>query len=112
MDSVGEDPGESGVETFQIDATGQTLVPVAGSYVELESSPVGSAANAAQGLLFVYLGPNLDSPSLDLQHISRFQLLTYAIDSTTGLLTEQDAPIRSSNVGRSDGEAIPWEFLW
>ena len=109
VDSVGEDPGESGVETFQIDATGQTLVPVAGSYVELESSPVGSAANAAQGLLFVYLGPNLDSPSLDLQHDG--ELLTYAIDSTTGLLTEQGAPIGSSNVGRAMGSDPLGDFV-
>jgi hypothetical protein len=101
VDSVGENPGESGIETFQIDAAGQTLVPVAGSFVELESSPVGSAANASRGLLFVYLGPNLSSNSIDLQHDG--ELLTYAIDATTGLLTEQGGPIGSSNVGRAIG---------
>jgi hypothetical protein len=45
VNSAGLNPGESSVESFQINATAQTLAPVTGSFLELVSSPVGAAAN-------------------------------------------------------------------
>ncbi len=102
LNSTGSNPGESSVESFQIDATGEALVPVQGSFVELVSSPIGAAANPAAGRFFVYLGPNAASPNAGYQEDG--DLLTYTIDSNTGLLGgENGANTAAANHGRSFG---------
>lgn len=58
VNSIGLKPGESSVESFQINAAAGALVPVSGSFLELVSTPVGAAANPATGMFYVYLGPN------------------------------------------------------
>jgi hypothetical protein len=51
VNATGLNPGESSVESFQINATAQTLSPVAGLFLDLISSPVGAAANPTLGLI-------------------------------------------------------------
>jgi len=94
-------PGESSVESFQINATAQTLSPVAGSFLELVSSPIGAAANPSLGKFFVYLGPN----SFSTNHFYQLdgELLTYTIDPVTGLLGNQTGADGSTNRGPSFG---------
>jgi hypothetical protein len=84
VNSMGLNPGESSVESFQINAAAGALVPVSGSFLELVSTPIGAAANPANGTFYVYLGPNLLSPNPDYQQDG--DLLTYTINPLTGLL--------------------------
>jgi hypothetical protein len=81
---MGLNPGESSVESFQINAAAGALVPVSGSFLELVSTPIGAAANPANGTFYVYLGPNLLSPNPDYQQDG--DLLTYTTNPLTGLL--------------------------
>jgi hypothetical protein len=82
VNSVGLNPGESSVESFQINATAGALVPVSGSF--LVSTSTGAAGNPALGTFYVYLGPNpLSSNPFYLQD---GELLIYTIDALTGLL--------------------------
>lgn len=100
VNSTGLNPGESSVESFLIDPAAETLTPVAGSFLELVSSPVGAAANSALGEFFVYLGPNPFSSNLFYQEDG--DLLTYTIDPQTGLLgAETGADGGNTNHGRS-----------
>jgi hypothetical protein len=84
VNATGLNPGESSVESFQIDSAGERLAPVAGSFLELVSSPVGAPANSTLGIFFVYLGPNPSSSNPSYQQDG--DLLTYTIDPLTGLL--------------------------
>jgi len=63
VNSIGLHPGESSVESFQINAAAGALVPVSGSFLELVSAPIGAVANPATGKFYVYLGPNPLSPN-------------------------------------------------
>ncbi len=101
VNSTGLNPGDSSVETFQINATAETLSPVVGSFLELVSSPVGAGSNAALGKFFVYLGPNSFSTNRFYQLDG--ELLSYTIDPTTGLLGNQTGADGSTNRGRSFG---------
>jgi hypothetical protein len=102
VNSTGLNPGESSVESFLIDPAAETLTPVAGSFLELVSSPVGAAANPAFGKFFVYLGPNPFSSNMFYQEDG--DLLTYTIDPQTGLLgAETGADGGSASHGRSFG---------
>jgi len=101
VNSIGLNPGESSVESFQIDAAAGALVPVSGSFLELVSTPIGAAANPATGKFYVYLGPNPLSPNIYYQQDG--DLLTYTIDPLTGLLGNQTGSLGSTNFGRSFG---------
>ncbi|MDP9337916.1 MAG: choice-of-anchor D domain-containing protein [Acidobacteriota bacterium] len=101
VNATGLNPGESSVESFQINATAETLTPVLGSFLELVSTPVGAAANPTLGKFFVYLGPNSFSTNRFYQLDG--ELLTYTIDPVTGLLGNQTGAEGSTNLGRSFG---------
>ncbi len=101
VNSNGLNAGESSVESFQIDAANQTLIPVPGSFVELVSSPVGAAANPTLGDFYVYLGPNPASSNPFYQQDG--DLLTFSIDPSTGLLGGDDGSGGSTNHGRCFG---------
>lgn len=101
VNSIGLNPGESSVESFQINAATGALVPVSGSFLELVSAPVGAAANPATGTFYVYLGPNPSSSNPDYQQDD--QLLTYTIDPLTGLLGNETGSAGSTNRARSFG---------
>jgi hypothetical protein len=110
VNSVGLNAGESSVESFQIDATGETLIPVGGSFLELVSTPVGAAANPVQGTFFIYLGPNPSSPNLTYQLDG--DLLTFTIDPQTGLLGNQNGSTTAApNQGRSFGADPLGQFV-
>jgi hypothetical protein len=101
VNSVGLNPGESSVESFQINATAGALVPVSGSFLELVSTSIGAGGNPALGTFYVYLGPNpLSSNPFYLQD---GELLIYTIDSLTGLLGNETGSAGSTNRGRSFG---------
>jgi len=100
VNSIGLNPGESSVESFQINAAAGVLVPVSGSFLEV-SAPVGAAANPATGTFYVYLGPNPSSSNPAYQQDD--QLLTYTIDLLTGLLGSETGSAGSTNRGRSFG---------
>ncbi|HEY2351814.1 MAG TPA: choice-of-anchor D domain-containing protein [Candidatus Acidoferrum sp.] len=99
VNGTGISAGESSVESFAIDAAGETLIPVSGSFVELVSSPVGAAANPALGTFFVYLGPNPSNPAYQQDG----ELLAYTIDPQTGLLGDETGATGSTDHGRSFG---------
>jgi hypothetical protein len=101
VNSIGLNPGESSVESFQINAAAGILVPVSGSFLELVSAPIGAAANPAMGKFYVYLGPNPLSSNPDYQQDD--ELIIYSIDPLTGLLANDSGLTRSSNRGRSFG---------
>ena len=50
VNASGLNAGESSVESFQIDSTGEALIPVSGSFLELVSSPMGRLAIPLSGL--------------------------------------------------------------
>ena len=101
VNSIGLNPGESSVESFQINAAAGALVPVSGSFLELVSAPIGSAANPAMGTFYVYLGPNPSSSNP--YYLQDGELLTYTIHPLTGLLGNQTGSAGSTNRGRSFG---------
>jgi hypothetical protein len=101
VNSIGLNPGESSVESFQINAAAGALVPISGSFLELVSTPIGAAANPATGAFYVYLGPNplSSNPVYQLEG----DLLTYTIDPLTGLFGSQTGAPGLTNRGRSFG---------
>jgi hypothetical protein len=101
VNAVGLNPGESSVESFQINAAAGALVPGSGSFLELVSAPIGAAANPATGTFYVYLGPNSLSPNPDYQQDG--DLLAYTINPLTGLLGNETGSSGSTNRGRSFG---------
>jgi hypothetical protein len=101
VNSIGLNPGESSVESFQINAAAGALVPISGSFLELVSTPIGAAANPATGAFYVFLGPNPLSSNPFYQQDG--DLLTYTIDPLTGLLGDDTGSTGSTNRGRSFG---------
>jgi len=103
VDLVGQNPGESLVETFKIDASSPgapALVPVPGSAVELVSTPVSGGVvqppNAQKFL--IYMGPNPFSSDTTIRAGENFESVT--IDAQSGnLLGIQNQPDNST--GRS-----------
>src|SRR5262249_49948429 len=86
---VGENPGESLVETFQIAPNavgGPALVPVAGSATPLVSTPVfGGTAQPPNGQKFlIYMGPNPFSSDPIIRSAEDFESIT--IDPNSGNL--------------------------
>ena len=109
VNATGLNAGESSVETFHIDPEGETLVPVAGSFLELVSSPVGAASNPAQGKFFVYLGPN--PSSLDPAYQQDGDLLVYTVDPDTGLLGDETGMGGTTDRGRAFGAEALGRFV-
>jgi hypothetical protein len=97
---VGENPGESSVETFSIDTSQPTLpalLPVPGSLVELVSTPVpGGIAQPPDAKKFlIYMGPNVFSSDPVIRAGEDFERVT--IDPQTGnLLGIQGIPDNST----------------
>jgi 6-phosphogluconolactonase (cycloisomerase 2 family) len=84
VNRAGQNLGESSVETFQIDAANLALVPVPGSFLELDSSVIGAGADLKNRHFYAFLGPNLSSPNQQLHTNS--ELNDYVLDSQTGLV--------------------------
>lgn len=102
VDAVGQNPGEALVETFQIATTspgGPALIPVAGSAIELDSTPVGTAEPPSNTNFLIFMGPNPNSQNSTLLEGSEFQALS--IDPTTGFLTGLQSGNASSQRGLS-----------
>jgi Abnormal spindle-like microcephaly-assoc'd, ASPM-SPD-2-Hydin len=100
VNAVSQVPGEASVETFQITTTapnGPGLVPVPGSAVQLDSSPVGVAQPPNDQSFLIYMGPNPNSQNSTLQNGSEFQ--TLSINSQTGLI----AGLQSGNASEQEG---------
>jgi hypothetical protein len=100
VNAVSQVPGEALVETFQITTTapnGPGLVPVPGSAIQLDSSPVGEAQPPNNQSFLIYMGPNPNSTNPTLQNGSEFQALS--INSQTGLLTG----LQSGNASDQEG---------
>jgi hypothetical protein len=64
---------------------GPALIPVAGSALELDSTPLAVAQPPNDKNFLIFLGPNPDSQNSTIQQGSEFQALS--IDPTTGFLT-------------------------
>src|SRR5262249_48452126 len=100
---VGENPGESLVETFQIAPSapgGPSLVPVAGSATPLVSTPVsgGTAQPSGAQKFLVYMGPNIFSSDPTIRGGEDFESIT--IDPVSGnLLGVQN--VADSSTGRT-----------
>ena len=92
----GQNPGDSSIETFKIDAANLALVPVPGSFLELDSSVMGAGADLKSRRFYVFLGPNSLNPNGQLTQNS--ELIDYAIDPQTGFVT--GTTYRPGNHGR------------
>ena len=98
VNAVGQNPGEGSVETFKIDPVNLALTPVPGSFVEMESKPVGEARDPANSRFFLYLGPNPASSNTFYRQDAA--LLKIAIDPQTGLLSGAAPTAGSTQHGR------------
>jgi hypothetical protein len=97
INEVGQNPGESSIEAFQINAANLALVPVPGSFQELDSTVIGAGADLQNRHFYAFLGPNPSSPTQQLQTNS--ELNDYVLDSQTGLVTLFKGT-QPGNVGR------------
>jgi 6-phosphogluconolactonase (cycloisomerase 2 family) len=97
VNKVGQNPGESSIETFQINAANLSLVPVQGSFLELDSTVIGAGADLQNRHFYAFLGPNLSSANQQLQTNS--ELNDYVLDSQTGLVSLFKGA-QPGNVGR------------
>ncbi len=88
VNRIGQNPGEGLVETFLIAPTvpgGPALVPVAGSAIELDSTPVGVAQPPNNKEFLIFMGANPGSSNSIIRQGSEFQALS--IDPQTGFVT-------------------------
>lgn len=76
-------PGQGSIETFAIDSTNLALVPVAGSFQELDSTVVGAGIDHLNRRFYVFLAANPNMPMLQMNS----ELNNYAIDPQTGLVS-------------------------
>ena len=83
INQVGLNPGESSIETFQIDAPNLALVPVPGSLMELDSTLIGAGIDHQNRRFYAFLANNPLIPDLALDS----ELNNYAIDPQTGLVS-------------------------
>jgi hypothetical protein len=97
INKAGKNPGESSIETFQINAANLSLAPVQGSFLELDSSVIGAGADLQNRHFYAFLGPNLSSANQQLQ--SNSELNDYVLDSQTGLVSLFKGT-QPGNVGR------------
>ena len=74
--------GEGSIETFKIDAANLALVPVPGSFQELDSTVIGAGIDHLNRRFYVFLAPNPNNPAIQTDS----ELNNYAIDPQTGLV--------------------------
>jgi hypothetical protein len=75
--------GEGSIETFRIDAANLALLPVAGSFQELDSTVIGAGIDHLNRRFYVFLAPNPNIPAIQMDS----ELNNYAIDPQTGLVS-------------------------
>jgi hypothetical protein len=75
--------GEGSMETFRIDSANLALVPVPGSFQELDSTVIGAGIDHLNRRFYVFLAPNPNIPALQTDS----ELNNYAIDPQTGLVS-------------------------
>ena len=88
VNRVGQNPGDGMVETFLIAPSavgGPALIPVAGSAVELDSTPLGVAQPPDNKEFLIFMGPNPLSLDTTIDQGSEFQALS--IDPLSGFIT-------------------------
>ena len=88
VNRVGQDPGDGLVETFLIAPTAvgaPALIQVAGSAVELDSTPLGVAQPPDNKEFLIFMGPNPFSANTTIDQGSEFQALS--IDPLSGFIT-------------------------
>lgn len=79
----GQQPGTASIETFQIQASPPALVPVPGSGMALDSTPMGFAQPPGSAKFYLYLGPAFPAtPGIP----SGEELDSFTTDSQTGFL--------------------------
>src|SRR4029077_12245798 len=62
INQAGLNPGESSIETFQIDASNLALVPVHGSLMELDSALIGAGVDHQNRRFYAFLANNPSNP--------------------------------------------------
>ena len=75
--------GEGSIETFRIDSANLALVPVPGSFQELDSTVIGAGIDHLNRRFYVFLAPNPNIPAIQMDS----ELNNYAIDPQTGLVS-------------------------
>jgi hypothetical protein len=85
VNKVGQNPGESSIETFQINAVNLSLVPVPGSFLELDSTVIGAGADLQNRHFYAFLGPNLSNSNQQLHTNS--ELNDYVVIPQTGFVS-------------------------
>jgi|GEM_PF-807337 len=79
----GQSSGEASIETFQITTSPPALLPVAGSAMPLDSTPLGFAQPPGSAKFYLYLGPAFPAtPGVT----SGEELDSFTIDPQTGFL--------------------------
>jgi hypothetical protein len=79
----GQSAGEASIETFQIQTSPPALVPVAGSAIPLDSTPLGFVQPPGSTKFYLYLGPAFPAtPGIT----SGEELDSFTIDPQTGFL--------------------------
>ena len=74
--------GQGSIETFKIDSANLALVPVPGSFQELDSTVIGAGIDHLNRRFYVFLAPNPNIPAIQMDS----ELNNYAIDPQTGLV--------------------------
>ena len=111
----GQIAGESSVETFQIQTNPPALVPVANSFLELNSTPIGFSQPLDTKSFYLFLGPSfpsdttmplgeeLDAVSIDPQSgIPSLQSLANSPDNSTARSFAADPQGRFVVIGRGE----------
>jgi hypothetical protein len=75
--------GQGSIETFRIDSANLALVPVSGSFQELDSTVIGTGIDHLNRRFYVFLAPNPNNPQIQLNS----ELNNYGIDPQTGFVT-------------------------
>ena len=83
INQVGLNPGESSIETFQIDAANLALIPIPASFMELDSTLIGAGVDHQDRRFYALLGANLSNPAL----AENSELNNYGIDPQTGFIS-------------------------
>jgi hypothetical protein len=75
--------GQGSIETFQIDSANLALVPVAGSFQELDSTVIGAGIDHLNRRFYVFLAANPNNPAIQMDS----ELNNYGIDPQTGFVS-------------------------
>jgi hypothetical protein len=83
--------GQGSIETFQIDSANLALVPVAGSFQELDSTVIGAGIDHLNRRFYVFLAANPNNPAIQMDS----ELNNYGIDPQTGFVSGNSFHVRS-----------------